>query len=70
MNKRFDTLFNLISKNNMVLERQWPEANRNINETCFINIKENITMKTENHKILHFQILELRFRELLIQSKS
>ena len=63
INKRIDNLFNLISKNNMVLERQWPEANRNINETCFINIKENITMETKNRKRLHYQIY--RAQELM-----
>ena len=26
----------------MILERQWQKTNRNINETSFINIKENI----------------------------
>ena len=41
MNKRFDTLFNLISKNNMVLERKAQQTNRNINETYLNNIKEN-----------------------------
>ena len=30
----------------MILERQWQKTNRNINETYFINIKENITMET------------------------
>ena len=41
MNKRFDTRFNLISKNNTVLERQSQQTNRNINETYFDNVKEN-----------------------------
>ena len=41
MNKRFDTLFNLISKNNMVLERKAQQTNRNINEKYLNNIKEN-----------------------------
>ena len=41
MNKRFDTLFNLISKNNMILERKAQQTNRNINETYLNNIKEN-----------------------------
>ena len=41
MNKRFDTLFNLISKNNMVLERKAQQTDRNINETYLNNIKEN-----------------------------
>ena len=41
MNKRFDTLFHLISKNNIVLERQPQQRNRNINETYLNNIKEN-----------------------------
>ena len=53
MNKRFDTLFNLISKNNTVLERQLQQTNGNINETYLNNIKENITMETENRKRLH-----------------
>ena len=26
----------------MILERQWQKTNKNINETYFINIKENI----------------------------
>ena len=56
MNKRFDTLFNLISKNNTVLERQLQQTNGNINETYFNDIKENITMETENRKRIHYQI--------------
>ena len=63
MNKRFDTLFNLISKNNMVLERQPQQTNRNINETYLNNIKENITMETKNRKRLHYQIY--RAQELM-----
>ena len=39
MNKRCDTLFNLISKNNMALERQPQQTNKNINETYLNNIK-------------------------------
>ena len=41
MNERLDTRFNLISKNNTVLERQSQQTNRNINETYFDNVKEN-----------------------------
>ena len=53
MNKRFDTLFNLISKNNTVLERQLQQTNGIINETYCNNIKENVTMERENRKRLH-----------------
>ena len=63
MNKRFDTLFNLISKNNMVLEKKAQQTNRNINETYLNNIKENITMETKNRKRLHYQIY--RAQELM-----
>ena len=74
MNKRFDTLFNLISKNNMVLERQPQQTNRNINETYLNNIKENITMETENRKRLHYQIyraqeLENCYKNLISQEQ-
>ena len=58
--KRFDPLFNLISKTNMVLERQPQQTNRNINETYLNNIKENMTMETENRKRLHYQIYRAR----------
>ena len=40
----------------MVLERQPQQTNRNINEIYLNNIKENITMETENGKRLHYQI--------------
>ena len=50
MNKRVDTPFTIISRTNMVLERQSQQTNRNVNETYFINIKENITMETEHLK--------------------
>ena len=40
----------------MVLERQSQQANTNVNEKYFINIKENITMETENGKRIHYQI--------------
>ena len=56
IDKRFDTLFNLISKNNTVLEKQLQQTNGNIDETNLNNIKENITMETENRKRLHYQI--------------
>ena len=44
----------------MILERQWQKTNRNINETYFINIKENITMETEYRKRLHYQIYRMQ----------
>ena len=44
----------------MILERQWQKTNRNINETYFINIKENITMETEYRKRLHYQIYRVQ----------
>ena len=74
MNKRFDTLFNLISNNNTVLERQLQQTNGNINETYFNNIKENITMETENRKRLHYQIyrvqeLEKCYKNLISQEQ-
>ena len=56
IDKSFDTLFNLISKNNTVLEKQLQQTNGNIDETNLNNIKENITMETENRKRLHYQI--------------
>ena len=56
IDKSFDTLFNLISKNNTVLEKQLQQTNGNIGETNLNNIKENITMETENRKRLHYQI--------------
>ena len=56
MNKRLITLFSLISKNNSMLERQFQQTNGNINETYLNDIKENITMETENCKRLHYQI--------------
>ena len=56
INQRLDTLFNLISKNNTVLEKQLQQTNGNIDETNLNNIKENITMETENRKRLHYQI--------------
>ena len=72
MSKRFDTLFNLISKNNMVLRRQPQQTNRNIHETCVNNVKENIRMETENCKRLHYQIyyaqeLENYYKNLISQ---
>ena len=74
MNKRFDTLFNLISKNNMVLEKKAQQTNRNINETYLNNIKENITMETKNRKRLHYQIyraqeLEICYKNLISQEQ-
>ena len=74
MNKRFDTLFNLISKNNTVLERESQQTNGNINETYFNNIKENITMQTENRKRLRCQIylaqkLENCYKNLISQEQ-
>ena len=74
MNKRFDTLFNLISKNNTVLERQLQQTNGNINETYLNNIKENITMETENRKRLRYQIyraqeLENCYKNLISQEQ-
>ena len=56
INQRLDTLFNLISKNNTVLEKQLQQTNGNIDETNLNNIKENITMETEYRKRLHYQI--------------
>ena len=44
----------------MILERQWQKTNRNINETYFINIQENITMETEYRKRLHYQIYRVQ----------
>ena len=65
----FQLNFNLISKNNMVLEKQPQQTNGNINETYLNNIKEKITMETENRKRLHYQIYRtqelLQKRELL-----
>ena len=74
MNKRFDTLFNLISKSNTVLERESQQTNGNINETYFNNIKENITMQTENRKRLRCQIyraqeLENCYKNLISQEQ-
>ena len=37
MNKKFDTLFNLISKSNRFLERQLQQTNGNISETSLIS---------------------------------
>ena len=59
----------------MILERQWQKTNRNINETYFINIKENITMETEYRKRLHYQIyrvqeLENCHKKLISQEQS
>ena len=56
MNKRFDTLFNLIIKDNMVLERQRQQTSKNINQTYSNKMKEKITMETKNCKRLHYQI--------------
>ena len=44
----------------MILERQWQKTNRNINETYFINIKENITMEAEYRKRLHYKIYRVQ----------
>ena len=56
LKKRFDTLLNLISKIYMVSERHLWQKNGDINETYFNNIKENLTIETENRKRLHYQI--------------
>ena len=74
MNKIFDTLFNLISKKKMVLERQPKQINGNINEKYLNNIKENTTMETENRKRLHYQIyraqdLENCYKNLISQKQ-
>ena len=35
-------------------------TNANINETCFNNMKENMTKETENRKILYYQIYRVQ----------
>ena len=58
----------------MVLRRQPQQTNRNINETCVNNIKENIRMETENCKRLQYQIycaqeLENCYKNLISQQQ-
>lgn len=56
MNKRFDSLLKLISRDNTVLRRQSHKTNGSNNETYFDNVKEIITKETKNCKKLHYQI--------------
>ena len=58
----------------MVLERQPQQINRNINEIYFNNIKETITMETENRKRLHYETYRAQqlgncYKNLISQEK-